>query len=290
MDWDDLRVLAAVGRRGSFSGAAQEVGLNHSSVSRRMRGLEAALGVRLFTPMANKLLLTAAGEELFETAVRMAEHADHGARQVAGRDATLRGPIRFTTVDATARNLMPSLRRFMQRYPEIELEIVVGQDFANLTRGEADVVLRATHAPPPTYVGRCVAKHAFSVYASRDLAAQHPPETPLERYPWVTWGGGMTDRWMAANVPSARVACRANTALMVEEAVRAGLGVGHVAAFGADGSDDFVRIRPPDRSLDLGIWLLTHRDLRTTARVRSFVDFLAHELRGQRDQIEGRAR
>jgi DNA-binding transcriptional LysR family regulator len=289
VNWDNLRILAAVGRRGSFSGAADEVEMSHSSVSRRMRALEKALDVRLFTPMANKLLLTVAGEELCETAARMQESVESGMRRVIGRDATLRGLIRFTTVDATARNLLPSLQRFLERYPEMELEVIVGQGFANLARSEADVVLRATNNPPPTYIGRRVATHAFSIYASKQLAARYSKDAPLNDYPWVCWGEGMTDRWMAQHLPSARVVCRANTALMVEEAVRAGLGIGHLASFGADQRDDLVRIRPPDRSLDLGIWLLTHRDLRTTARVRAFVDFLAGEIRAQRDLIEGRS-
>ena len=99
----------------------------------------------------------------------------------------------------------------------------------------------------------------------------------------------MTDAWMDEHVPNAHVVCRANTALMMEEAVRAGIGVGHLAAFGTGRSDDFVRLRPPDASLNLGIWLLTHRDLRRSARVRSFIDFLAEELREQRDLIEGRS-
>ena len=100
----------------------------------------------------------------------------------------------------------------------------------------------------------------------------------------------MTDRWMAEHVPNARIVCRANTALMVEEAVAAGIGIGHVASWGADRGDVFGRLDPPDASLDLGIWLLTHRDLRTTARVRTFMDFVADEIRDQRDLIEGRAR
>ena len=100
----------------------------------------------------------------------------------------------------------------------------------------------------------------------------------------------MTDSWMREHVPNARVVCRANTALMVEEAVAAGIGVGHVASWGADRGDVFLRLHPPDPSLELGIWLLTHRDLRTTARVRTFMDFVAAAIREQRDLIEGRTR
>ena len=213
MKWDDLKILLAVGRSGSFSQAARELGLDHSSVSRRMRNLERRLRVRLFERRSDGLRLTAAGDELYRTSSRMAEEADAAERRVSGRDTMLRGTIRFATVDATARNLMPSLQRFMSRYPEIELQLVMSQHLANLSRGEADVVLRATNHPPETYVGRLVAHHAFPVYAAPALLAQYAPDTPLDEYPWVCWGDGMTDPWMAQHMPAARVVCRANTAL-----------------------------------------------------------------------------
>ena len=108
MNWDDLRLLAAVGRRGSFSAAAAQVGLCHSSVSRRMRALEAQLGARLFSPMASKLSLTALGEKLAEAATEMEELADAALLHAVGQDAILRGPIRFTT---STRRLGISCRR-----------------------------------------------------------------------------------------------------------------------------------------------------------------------------------
>ncbi|MGH7859699.1 MAG: LysR substrate-binding domain-containing protein, partial [Candidatus Binatia bacterium] len=116
------------------------------------------------------------------------------------------------------------------------------------------------------------------VYAAPALLARYGPDTPLHGYPWVCWADGMTDAWMAEHVPTARVVCRANTAIGMEEAVRAELGVAHLACFGADGDRDFVRIHPPDPALALGLWLLVHRDLRRSARIRVFLDFLAAEL------------
>jgi DNA-binding transcriptional LysR family regulator len=290
VNWDDLRILLAVGGSGSFSQAARELGLDHSSVSRRMRAMERQLAVRLFERRADGLGLTAAGDELYRAAARMAEQAHAARRRVSGRDTLLRGTIRFATVDATARALMPSLQRFTSLYPEIELQLVLSQHLANLSRGEADVVLRATNRPPHTYIGRRLARHAFPVYAAPALLARFPPETSLDGFPWVCWGDGMTDRWMAEHVPAARVVCRASTALGMEESVRAGLGVAHLACFWADGDPDFVRIHPPDPTLALGLWLLIHRDLRRSARIRAFLDFLGSELAEKRDLIEGRRR
>lgn len=290
MKWDDLKILLAVGRSGSFSQAARELSLDHSSVSRRMRDLERKLGVSLFERQADGFRLTTAGNELYRASLRMAEEADAAERRVSGRDTMLRGRIRFATVDATARKLMPSLQRFMLRYPEIELQLVLSQHLANLSRSEADVVLRATNDPPETYVGRLLAHHAFPVYAAPRLLARFASDTPLDCYPWVGWGDGMTDAWLAQHVPAARVVCRVNTALGMENAVRSEMGVAHLACFGADDDRDFVRIHPPDPSLALGVWLLVHRDLRRSARIRAFLDFLTAELVEKQDLIEGRRR
>jgi DNA-binding transcriptional LysR family regulator len=286
--WDDLRIVGAVGRTGSFSAAARELGLDPSSVSRRMRELEERLGVRLFERMSNSLALTPAGEDLSETARRMAEQAEAADRRLSGRDTELRGVVRFATLDSTARNLMPALQRFSLQYPEIELEVVVDNNPANLSRREADVVLRVTRHPPQTLVGRRIARHVFPVYGAPALIDRIGADAPLDAFPWVCWENGLTQEWMDRHQPHARVALRANTAMGVEEAVRAGIGVGHVACFGADSRPGLLRLLPPDPELDIDQWLLVHPDMRRSARIRAFVDHVTHEFEAQRDLIDGR--
>lgn len=288
MKWDDLRIVGAVGRTGSFSGAARDLGLDPSSVSRRMRELEERLGVRLFERMSNSLALTPAGEDLSETARRMAEEADAADRRLSGRDTELRGVVRFATLDSTARNLMPALQRFSLQYPEIELEVVVDNNPANLSRREADVVLRVTRHPPQTLVGRRIARHVFPVYGAPALIERIGADSPLDAYPWVVWENGLTQEWMDRHQPRARIALRANTAMGIEEAIRAGIGIGHVACFGADMRAGLRRLLPPDPELEIDQWLLVHPDMRRSARIRAFVEHVATEFDAQRDLIEGR--
>ena len=110
----------------------------------------------------------------------------------------------------------------------------MSQQLANLSRREADVVLRATRRPPDTLVGRRLATHVFPIYASPKLVDEYPADAPLDAYPWVLWDNHITQHWMERHVPNARVAMRCNTALLIHEAVRTGIGVAHLAAFGAD--------------------------------------------------------
>ena len=231
--------------------------------------------------------LTAAGEDLFEAAAQIAEDVAAAERRVLGRDSALKGEIRFATVDATARQLMPAIEKFLVLYPAIRLELNLSQSLANLSRREADVVLRATNSPPENYVGRRVARHVFPLFAARHLVEEHDANAPLDDFPWVCWETGLGREWMKKNAPSARIACQVNTALGMEEAIRAGIGIGHLAAFGADGDRDFVRLRSPAEELALDIWLLIHPDLRRSARIRAFADFLLADLAKHRDLIEG---
>jgi len=289
MKWDDLKILLVVGRLGSFSAAARELGINHSSVSRRMRELENHSGQRLFERLPNGLVLTAVGDELFNAAKRMTEVTDVIERNIFGKDTQLRGVIRFATLDATAQHIMPSIQTFLARYPNIELELIMSQQLANLSRREADVVLRATNTPPETYVGRKVAKHVFPIYASRELLNNFDVDnTPLDAFPWIAWEDGFTQHWMDKHVPAARIVYRANTALGICEAIKAGIGIAHYASFGGDIEQNLVRLRPPDPDLDLDLWLLIHPDQRHSARISTFMKFMADELGAQRDLIEGR--
>ena len=268
MNWDDMRVLEACSRAGSFAKAAKELKLNHSSVSRRMTQLEKELGITLLqaSNMASSALI---------------------AQNTSVTKGELSGQIRFQTVDATAFNLMGYLREFAQRYPAIEIDLVLGQGFANLARGEADVVLRATNKPTETYIGQQVAQHALAVFGTSEILNDYGSNTPLCDLPWVLWEDGFTDGWMEKHVPDASVAMRVNTAFGMTRAVRSGLGIGHLACYGVARDEKFLCLRGPDPDLSIQIWLLAHRNVRRNTKVRVFMAFLREKILKDRPLIEG---
>jgi DNA-binding transcriptional LysR family regulator len=183
---------------------------------------------------------------------------------------------------------MPVLKAFLDRNPGIDFEILLSQSLTNLTRNEADVVLRATNRPPETYIGQAIATHHFAVFGSRKSYANDDLRKPLNEYPWVLWTDRFTDDWMLEHVPNAHCVCRVNTALGMVEAIRSGMGVGHIACLAGDADAEFRRITAPHAELNLRLWLLFHEDLKRSTRIRVFCDYLAGELRGRRDLIEGR--
>ncbi|HJU30330.1 MAG TPA: LysR family transcriptional regulator, partial [Hyphomicrobiaceae bacterium] len=143
--WDDLRVLLAVARHGSLSGAARALGVNHSTVLRRVAALEAAIGTRLFDRLPGGYALTPAGDDMHMVAARLEEEIAAAQRRLAGRDAQPSGTVRVTTIDILALYVLPRhLTSFRAAYPGISIELVIAETPFSLTRREADVAIRAT--------------------------------------------------------------------------------------------------------------------------------------------------
>ncbi len=290
-DWDDVRYFLAVARQGSLSAAARLLGVNHSTVLRRIAGLEAALGVRLFDKLPRGYVLTAAGEDLHRTALSMEETYAAASRRLSGRDAQLHGTLRVTTVDIMAMHVLPRhLVAFRALHPGIRVDVTVAEASLSLTRREADVAIRLIAEPPDNLVGRALSGLAFAPYGLPGVAG--PEGTALAAAPWVgldeSFDHTVMARWMKDEIPSDRVVCRVNAVATLIELVRGGVGLGLLPCAVADRMPELRRVAPPVSDSDTRVWLLTHRDLRLMGRVRAFLDFMAGALGGDRDLLEGR--
>jgi len=295
-DWDDLRYFLAVVRAGGLTGAAQALRVNHSTVYRRIGGLEEAVGARLFDRQPRGYALTAAGEEMREVATRIEEDVLALRRRVVGRDAALHGTVRLTTVDELATLLAPRLLAFHRAYPGIALEVEGEVRHASLSRREADVALRPGRRPTEPDVGaRRLCGLATALYAS--AAYVEGPGGPVDPedlgdHALVTFDGslpGPLTEALLRRSAQPRVVFRANNMLGILAAARAGFGVALLPCFLGDCAAELVRVGAPAVDPETGVWLLVHADLRQTARVRAFVDFLAETVATElADLLEGR--
>lgn len=292
MEWDDLRYVLAVGRHGTLSAAARHLGVNHSTVFRRIGLIEERLGARLFERHRDGYTPTPAGEEAVALAERLESEVGHLERRLAGRDTRPSGTVRVTTTDTLLLGaLAPVLAAFCALHPEIELEVVAENRFLNLSKRDADVAIRPTSAPPETLVGRRVCGVATAVYGSTAYFAAAPPLDNLGVHAWVAPDDSLahlpSSRWLRATLQNARIVLRANTLLGLLVSAEAGVGLAALPCFLGDAAPGLRRVRPPVDELTTGLWLLTHRDLRRVARVRTFMDFLDRELRRRSDTFEG---
>src|SRR4051812_22413102 len=165
--WTDLQHVLAVADAGSLAAGARALGVNHTTVLRRIAAFEQMLGVKLFVRSPAGYTLTVAGEEVAAGARAMQETAHAVERTIAGRDLRLTGSVRVTSTDTLAASLLlPALASFTRAQPGIALEVTTTNVMANLTRRDADVAVRPTTNPPANLVGRRVATVAIAIYAA----------------------------------------------------------------------------------------------------------------------------
>jgi DNA-binding transcriptional LysR family regulator len=289
--WDDVRYFLEVVRSGSVTQAAIRLGVNHTTVSRRITALEGRLGKSLFDRSGNGWIITPAAEHVVTFAECMAEEANNIERHILADSHELSGLLRITAADhCLERLMMPTVRKFIQRYPLINLDVVATVDELDLAAREADVALRGTDEPPPNLVGKRIARIGFAVYGTKELTEQVASDPNAENVPCITWvGDGYTrPAWIEKNFPQTQRIYRTTTASAMLGMAREGIGIACVACVLGDPDPMLQRVNGMHVEPGPGLWVLSHVDLRTTARVRIFRDFLVDELKNQQDLIEGR--
>jgi DNA-binding transcriptional LysR family regulator len=295
ISWDEFRLVKAIAETGSLAGAGDVLALNHSTVFRRLNALEQDLGSRLFERARTGYVPTPAGEEMVSLATRMFEDITEFERRVAGRDVKPSGELRVTTNDSLVAHLTtPMFGAFCKQYPEIKLDVVIDNRALNLSRRDADVAIRATAEPPETLVGRRIASIAWSIYGSKGCATPATDDpADLTEQTWIGFGDAISNigpaRWMSRAVGPQRIFYKLNTVLGLSQAIESGLGIGFVPCFIGDKAPSLTRLLRSPMVFDASLWLLTHPDLKNSARVRAFVEFMGRELMRHKPLIEGHA-
>lgn len=290
--WDDFRLVKAVAEARSLPSAASLLGIDHSTVFRRLKQIETALGTSLFVRHRSGFVATAAGEEMVALATRLDGDITAFARKVAGREVSPSGDLRVTTNDALLVHLLtPIFVRFRRRWPEVRLDIVLANQALNLSRRDADVAIRAGTRPPETLVGRKVASIAWALYGRGPEAVPGDIADHEAERDWVSLGDDLSGvkvaKALQERIPAGRIVYRVNSVLGLAEAIEEGAGIGYCPCFIADRRPHLVRLAPPTLDVAADLWLLTHPDLRQQPRVRVFLDFVAHEIGGLRPALAG---
>ncbi len=280
--WDDLLYVLSVGRSGSLSGAARELRVNHSTVFRRIGAIEEQLGVRLFDRRRDGYVPTVAGETVIGLAERLDENIVELERKLAGEDLRPSGVVRVTTTDTLIDTIVPLCGAFQRTYPEICVELVTGNEFLNLSRRDADVALRPSRTPPESLHGRRISAIAFAPYGSRTYLAAAGGGGLDRAHRWIglddTLSHLSVHAWLEENVLGERIGFKASSFVAARRACLAGMGLALLPCYMADGTPELERAAPPFPSLATDLWLLVHEDIRRTARVRAFIDFMFEEL------------
>lgn len=292
--WDDFRLIKAIADVRSLPAAAALLGINHSTVFRRLGQIEEAIGAKLFERHRSGYTLTTVGEEMVALAQRVDDDITAFTRKMAGRELSPAGELRVTTNDSLLIHLLtPLFVRFRRKCEDVRLDVVLANQELNLSKRDADVAIRATDNPPENLVGRRVASIAWALYGRAD---DFPDPSAVDseslyQRDWVSLSDNLATlkavKFVHEHVPPERIGYKVNTVLGLAEAVEQGLGIGHLPCFIGDARSGLVRLGEPNPDFSADLWLLTHPDLRHSPRVRVFLDFLAAEVAKQRKFIAG---
>lgn len=290
--WSDLKVFLAIHRSSSLREAGRELGLNVSTISRRIAALEDGLGTRLFDRRGPTWTLTEAGEELRSLVQRFEVELGQVERRIAGHDRARRAVVRLTYPDVLAELVTTRLPALARAHPGIELVLLPGDQRVDMDRGEADICIRIEDEPSDALFGRKVARLGGAVYAARSYVLHHGEDLSHTDHVWVDWAARYMSkgalRWVNELYPERSVAIRAESGHGVLQAIRAGLGVGVLARCVGEREPDLQRLRDAPSGSHTPIWVLTHPNLRGVAPVRAIMDGLSEALAAQRDLLEGR--
>jgi DNA-binding transcriptional LysR family regulator len=276
MNWDDARIFVALHRERTLRAAARALDIDQATVGRRLAALEHALGATLFLRTSTGYELTPVGRIAIHAAEMMERSAHDLVRHTQGVDKRLAGEVKLSTTDALAQEfVMPAIERLHAKHPDVSVMLDTTTAVLNLAKREADIAVRTVKPRNPDLLARRLARWEVGLFASPEYLRRHGEPTPGERFaghdlvvyqPY--FARALVPAFVGEPLTDGRIVARLNTNLTLRAALKAGLGISEMPVPMAE-RDGLVRIWP-DRTNEAPyeIWLVTHQDLRHTARIR----------------------
>lgn len=295
-DWDDVRFFLAVGREGNLARAGTALGLDATTVGRRIGSLERELGARLFDRSGRGFMLTAAGHRLLPRAEGMEREALALDLDLAGEDQKLEGRVRLTSTEMIAtRFIAPVLARFHERFPEIQLELSCTNRDVDLGRREADIALRLSRPRQDDIVVKKLLSIELGLYAAEGYVERHGMPRPggLAGHRFVLFADTRPfqreNQWLERHIGQAQVVLRSDSVSSLMSAALGGLGIALLPCYVAERTPGLVRTPLEGSPEPRVVWQAVHRDLQGAARVRAVLGFLDRMFSPARGPAQGGA-
>ena len=288
MNWDDARVFLAVCRESTLRGAARILGVDQATVGRRVNALEKSLSATLFLRTSEGYALTAVGEAALLSVEKMEHSALDLERQVQGLDDRLTGTVRVSTTDSLAIDfLIPSIARLHDKHPDVRVQLDASTQMLSLAKREADIAVRNQRPDNPDLIARRIARWPLGLFASQDYIDRHgvpEPGSLFEGHDLVVYQPHLQSKkeltLVSEPLGRGRIVAALSSSLLVRRSIAAGIGIGEIPVCTGE-RDGLVRLWPErSRPLPYDVWLVTHADLRHTARVRVVIDEIVAAFAG----------
>lgn len=294
IDWDTFRYIVAIADSGSASAAAESLGVDASTVQRKITRFEKNHGLKLFERLRSGFTPSVECAAIIETARTMEESVNAIGRQVLGSDLRLEGRVTVTTTDTLAQNLLSThLSAYQREHPQVVIDLSVTNSRLNLSRMDADIAIRPSLNPPPNLIAHRVAQLGMRLFSHPDLGSDMIDLKAIEdvSLPWIGLGEGLDGspayRWVRKNVPQSRVCITADTFPTIARLCEEKAGLAMIAASIGDKSSCLVRRSELIQECAAPLWVLTHPETRYSARIKSLSNWLVTSLKSDASIFEG---
>ncbi|MEL6838231.1 MAG: LysR family transcriptional regulator [Pseudomonadota bacterium] len=297
-DWNQVRAFLATVEEGSFSGAARALKTTQPTIGRQISDLEARLGVTLVERSVRGPTLTETGRELLDHVRAMCEAATLVSMVATGKSQEVTGEVTVTATDLLSASMLPGLLAPLRdTAPGVRVRIVASSDMQNLTQREADIAIRHVRPEQPDLIARHVGDFRANLYAATaylDRAGRPRMLREIAEHDFV--GNADPERLMAPlhnmgiPVHADRFAMSSESGVVAWELVKAGYGVSMQPEVLGDAEPGVEKVFADVPSLEFPIWLVTHRELQTSRRIRIVFDLLGRGLSDAARGVKRQAR
>lgn len=283
ISWDDIRIAYEVLKQGNLSKAAEALDIHHATVFRRIKSLEADLGVTLFHKHARGYTATEEGKIFFRSTDLIDEQIDQLINQLHGMTRGISGDLTVTVVPGHSSFWNAHFKKFHDQHPEITITTIVSNSHLKLEKGEAHVSIRVGDRPQEgDYIAQKICQLELTFYATQDYITRHGKPLALHELDHhkilsLTEGFKKKDHiinWIDAHIPSRQIVFRSNLWTDIVNAIGNGFGIGPLDVWQAQQVPDAIPLFAPQEGWVEEVWFLTHMDLHRTPRIQTFLNFL----------------
>ncbi|MFV9671002.1 LysR family transcriptional regulator [Pantoea graminicola] len=281
MNWDDVRFFLALARQKTLRGASKSLNVDQATVGRRIAAFESALSSRLFIRTPRAFTLSEFGEQVMAEASAMESAMQAMSRKAACSDSIPAGNVRIASTDTLATMfVIPAIQRLREQYPDITVTLLTGIGFSDISYRSADIAIRGARPDSEELIVKRLATIAMGLYASQryfERLGEPQQESGLTGHQLVMFPADMVPRHRqnlcGFAVNSQQVVLECNTQLLMQSAIKRGIGIGLLSTFLADCDPQLIPVFPEKRD-PVDIWLVLHPDLQKVARIRAVITAL----------------
>lgn len=288
LNWEDLKYFLALAKHGKLQHAAKALQSNHTTVYRRIKSFEEKTNRKFFNSTPTGYILTMAGEKLLQEILDLEERMDGINRYLDGIDDSLHGNITLTTTSSMAMSVMPKiLANLKQKAPDLMIELKVSAGFFNLTKREADIAIRPCLTPPEHLIGKNLGKVQFALFASEDYLKHSPTNAKvinnLTQHQLLcldhNFSHLLSKQWFDKFIKEQKNIYYVDDLTVMARLCAEGLGLAVLPTYFTNVYPNLKQVYKPKEFIGSNLWLLTHKDISKTQKIKFCMELLSRELK-----------